>query len=338
MDPAVIWYVIVGVLFAGFVLLDGYDLGIGVMHLLVREKGLKNALRPVIAPVWDGNEVWLVVGGGALFAAFPVAYANVFSSFYTAFMLFLFAVMFRAASIELAHFFEVRWWQVFWDLAFGLSSLVLALLLGVAMGNLVAGLPLDADGIFRGGLRGLLRPYPLMTGLTALVLLTLHGAAMAALKCSKPFDQTAREWVLRLSVLFVGLYAILTFWTLRFLPHMSQAMREYPALFLIPFLTLLSVVNIPHWAWRGNDRLTLLSTSFTILGLLALFGAGMFPNLVLSVPEPSHSLTLWNSSSSDKTQFIMLVITAMGMPLVIAYQIAVHWIFRGRISPDDSSY
>src|ERR1035441_1256916 len=163
-DLNTIWFILVGVLFTGYAMLDGFDLGIGALHLFTKDDAERRTLLNAIGPVWDGNEVWLVTGGGALFAAFPNVYATVFSGFYLAMILLLVALIFRAVAIEFRSKQPMRWWRQMWDIGFSAGSLLSSLLIGVAMGNIAWGIPLDERGEFAGTFRGLLGPYPLLLG------------------------------------------------------------------------------------------------------------------------------------------------------------------------------
>jgi cytochrome d ubiquinol oxidase subunit II len=192
-DLNVIWYVLVGVLFTGYAMLDGFDLGVGVLQLFVRKDEHRRLFLNSIGPVWDGNEVWLVTGGGALFAAFPEAYATVFSGFYLPFMLLLCSLIFRAVAIEFRSKEEWTWWRQFWDVAFSAGSLLASLLIGVAMGNIVRGIPLDGDHEFAGSFLGLLNPYALLMGVTTVLLFAMHGAIYLAMNRRRA--EPNRQWL-----------------------------------------------------------------------------------------------------------------------------------------------
>src|SRR5271154_2027303 len=181
-DLNTIWFILVGVLFTGYAILDGFDLGIGALHLFTKTDEERRIMLNTIGPVWDGNEVWLVTGGGALFAAFPEVYATVFSGFYLAFMLLLVALIFRAVAIEFRSKQPMKWWRDLWDVSFSVSSIVSSLLVGIAMGNIAWGIPLSGDHEYAGAFLGLLNPFPLMLGVTALALFMMHGSIYIVLK------------------------------------------------------------------------------------------------------------------------------------------------------------
>ncbi|HYG68979.1 MAG TPA: cytochrome d ubiquinol oxidase subunit II, partial [Anaeromyxobacteraceae bacterium] len=210
MDLNTIWFVLVGVLLAGYAVLDGFDLGVGVLHLFAKDEEERRVHVKAIGPVWDGNEVWLLTGGGALFAAFPAVYATVFSGFYLALMLLLLALMARAVSLEFRHQFEGARWTKVWDWAFGLGSLVPALLFGVAVGNIVRGVPVTASGDWAGSFLGLLNPYALVVGVVTLLLFTLHGALYLRMKTTGALAVRLGRVVPPLWFAFVVVYAFAT--------------------------------------------------------------------------------------------------------------------------------
>jgi cytochrome bd ubiquinol oxidase subunit II len=215
LDLNTVWFVLVGALFTGYVILDGFDLGVGVLHLFAaRRDEERRVFLNAIGPVWDGNEVWLVTGGGALFAAFPAVYATVFSGFYLAFMALLCALIFRAVAIEFRSKHPSPRWRALWDASFALGSFGSALLIGIAMGNIVRGVPIDARGEFAGTFPGLLQPYALLMGVTTVALFAMHGAIYLVLKTEGELQARIRGWVNPLIIAFILCYAILTLATL----------------------------------------------------------------------------------------------------------------------------
>jgi cytochrome d ubiquinol oxidase subunit II len=338
LDLNATWFVLIGVLFAGYAMLDGFDLGIGGLHLFARSDEDRRILLNAIGPVWDGNEVWLVTGGGALFAAFPMVYATVFSGFYIAFVLLLVALIFRAVAIEFRSKQPMRWWRQMWDIAFSVSSVLSSLLIGVAMGNIAWGIPLDARGEFAGTFWGLLHPYALLLGLTTVALFMMHGAIYAVLKTEGALHDRIRGWVNHCIIFFIICYATTTMATLIYVPHMAARMRAHPWLFTVAVLNMLAIANIPREIHHGRDGRAFLSSCVAMAALMGLFGLEMFPNLVLSQPESAYSLTVYNAASSPKTLSIMLTIAIIGVPVVLAYTSSIYWIFRGKVKLDRTSY
>jgi cytochrome d ubiquinol oxidase subunit II len=291
-----------------------------------------------IGPIWDGNEVWLVTGAGALFAAFREVYATVFSGFYLAFMLFLFALIFRAVAIEFRSKQPMRWWRRGWDIGFSGGSIVASILIGMAMGNIAYGVPIDSEGEFAGTLLGLLNPYAILLGITTLALFMMHGSIYVVMKTEGELQLLVRRWINRTMIFFIISYAITTMATLLYVPHMAERVRSSPWLFSFVMINMLAIANIPREIHHGRDFRAFLSSCVAMIALMTLFGMEMFPHLVLSNPDPANSLTIYNSSSSQKTLGIMLTIAVLGIPIVLAYTVSIYWIFRGKVKLDRMSY
>ncbi|MDE3193012.1 MAG: cytochrome d ubiquinol oxidase subunit II [Chloroflexota bacterium] len=325
-DLPVVWFALIAVLLTGYAVLDGFDLGAGILHFVVsrgaRERGL---ILGSIAPVWDGNEVWLLTAGGALFAAFPLLYATVFSGFYLALVLVLLALIFRAVSLEVRETSASPAWRRGWDVVFSVSSFLVALLLGVAIGNVLAGIPLDAGGVYRGGLLGLLRPFPLLAGLLAVAMFTMQGAAWLALRTDGELRGRSRAAGAAAATAFVALWIVVT------VASMSvPALRDLPlggAAYVAPALVVGASAAFLAASRRGADGAAFLASSLAIAGLLALGALALFPD-VLPATDAARSLTVRNAASSDLTLTAMLVIALVGMPLVLAYTIFVYVRFR----------
>jgi cytochrome d ubiquinol oxidase subunit II len=337
-DLNTIWFALVGILFTGYAVLDGFDLGVGALHLFTKTDEERRLFLNAIGPVWDGNEVWLVTGGGALFAAFPRAYATVFSGFYMAFMLFLFGLIFRAVAIEFRSKQPMRWWRKTWDISFSISSILSSFVVGVALGNIIWGIPIDSQGEFAGSFWGLFHPYTILVGITTVALFMMHGAIYVVLKTEGELHDKVRGWVNNTIILFIICYVTTTMVTLIFVPQMIHYFRQEPVLFIIPFLNMLAIANIPREIIHGRDFLAFLSSCAAMIALMTIFGIGMYPNIVYSNPLPEHSLTIYSAASSAKTHQIMLIIAIIGVPLVIAYTISIYWIFRGKVKMDAMSY
>jgi cytochrome d ubiquinol oxidase subunit II len=336
-DLNTIWFLLVGALLAGYAVLDGFDLGVGILHLFVDRDEERRVFINAIGPVWDGNEVWLVTGGGALFAAFPAVYAGVFSGFYPAMMLLLVALIFRAVAIEFRSKQPMAWWRRAWDVSFSAASFLGSFLMGVAFGNVIRGIPLDARGEYLGGFLALLNPYALLTGLTTVALFAMHGAIYLVLKTEGEVQAKVRGWVNNAIIAFVICYATTTMATLLYLPHMSEAFKAHPWTFALPVATMLSIANVPREIVHRREWRAFLSSCAAVFGLMALVGAGMYPNLVRGT-DPLTSLSIYNAASSPGTLRTMLIIACIGIPLVLAYTISIYWIFRGKVKLDSMSY
>ncbi len=235
------WFLVVGGVFTGYAILDGFDLGAGALHLFFKKEMSRRIALNAIGPVWDGNEVWLVIGGGALFAGFPIVYATVFSAMYIPFMLFLLFLIFRAISIEFRSKEPMIWWRKLWDISYSVSSIMLAFLLGVVLGNVLQGMPIDSDLEFQGNWLIFLNPYAILIGLTTLFLFAMHGGIYLTMKTEGRLYAKLTILVKRAMILFLVSFGIVTLYTLVFIPHLSDRFRENPVLFIVPILAFLSL-------------------------------------------------------------------------------------------------
>lgn len=334
----VVWFALLGVLLAGYAILDGFDLGVGMMHnLIARDDRERRLVMNTIGPIWDGNEVWLVTFGGALFAAFPEAYATVFSGFYTAFMLLLFALILRAVSMEFRSKVHHATWRRVWDVLFTAGSALAAVLFGVATGNVMRGLALDARGNFTGSLLDLLNPYALLVGVMTLALFAMHGTIYLHLKTEGPLQQRTVAWMWRTFGCFLVTFVLTTMFTLVAVPRATQHLAEHPILWIVPVANVFAVANVPRAIYRGSPGAAFASSCATIVALVFLLGVAIFPDLV-PAHDPANGLTVWNAASSTRTLGIMLLIALIGMPLVLSYTAAIYWTFRGKVRLDDHSY
>ena len=329
-DLNTIWFLLVGILFTGYAILDGFDFGVGILHLFVKKDEDRRILLNSIGPVWDGNEVWLVTGGGALFAAFPGAYATVFSGFYNAFMLLLSALIFRAVSIEFRSKEPGKAWRQGWDIAFSVGSFLAAFLIGVALGNITRGIPLDSQGDFIGTFVGLLNPYSLLLGVTVVALFAMHGAIFLVMKTEGELQATIKGWVPRLIGVFLILFLSFNVATFFECPDLVAVMMTRPHGFLILALDIAVALSIPRMIRKGGEFGAFLMSALTMVLLMAVLGISYFPHIVMSMPDPSNSLTIYNCASSQKTLGIMLIIAIIGIPIVLAYTVSIYWIFRGK--------
>jgi cytochrome d ubiquinol oxidase subunit II len=338
MDLQVIWFVLLGVLLAGYAILDGFDLGVGILHPLARTDHERRLFLNAIGPIWDGNEVWLITFGGALFAAFPEAYATIFSGFYVAFMLLLFALIFRAVSIEFRSKMQSPAWRRAWDTGFFVSSLVATVLFGVAVGNGMIGIPLNERGVFTGRFLDLLGLYPLLLGLLAVAMFAMHGCLYLNRKVPPgPLQDRLRDWMWHTWGIFQVLYILSTMYTLVAVPRAVSNFEHAPWAVGVVVLNVLAVANIPRAVYRGASGEAFLSSCVTIAALVTLFGLALWPNLVTASNNSAYSLTIHRASSSEKTLGIMLVVALIGMPLVLTYTTIVYWTFR-RVEVGEHSF
>jgi cytochrome d ubiquinol oxidase subunit II len=338
LDLSFIWFVLIGILFSGYAMLDGFDLGVGALHLFTKTDTERRIMLNSIGPVWDGNEVWLVTGGGALFAAFPDVYATLASGFYLAVMLLLLSLIFRAVSIEFRSKMPSPAWRKFWDIAFSVSSITASLVLGVALGNLVWGVPLNEAKDFTGTFLSLFNPYAVLVGLTTVAMFMMHGAIYVVMKTEGEFHDKIRGWINNCIIFFIICFASTTMATLVYIPQMADTFRHHPILFIVPLLNMLAIANIPREIHHGRDFFALLSSCASMLALIGLFGIGTFPDIVRASNDPALSLTIYNASASMTSLNIMFNIALLGIPFVLAYTVCIYWIFRGKVKLTADSY
>ena len=335
----IFWFVTVGFFLAGYAILDGFDLGVGIMHMiLARTDQERRLMMNAIGPLWDGNEVWLVVFGGALFAAFPEAYATAFSTYYLPLIFVLFALIFRAVSLEFRSKSAHPLWRLAWDVGFVGASSTASLIFGVAVGGTILGLPLNERFVYTGDLARLFHPYALLVGALTLALFAMHGTIYVYLKTEGQLQQRAHAWMWRTFGVFLVLYMMATIATLQLAPHATANFSRYPAAWIIVLLNVLAIANIPRAIHQGRPGYAFVSSCATIAALAFLYGAALYPNLIISAGQPAHSLTIANASSSHGTLQLMQYIAFLGAPLVLTYTAIIYWVFRGKVKLDSMSY
>ena len=334
MEFQVIWFALWGILWAVYFMADGFDFGVGILYpFLGRNDIEKRVLINTIGPVWDGNEVWLVTAGGATFAAFPVAYALMFSYLYSALFLILMALIFRGVAFEFREKGHTDTWKKGWDTAAFLGSLIPALLFGVAFGNIFQGLPMDATG-YHGTLLGLLNLYGLLTGLLFVVLFTTHGALWIAMK-------TEGDLAARAEGLAIKLWIVLLLVAVLFLAHTAFATSfaanyiHHPPWLIVPCLTVGSLAGMGILILKKEIHGAFSASCLMIVTTVLTGVIGLYPNLIPSSLDKAFSLTIFNSSSSVYTLKIMTVVALIFVPLVIAYQVWVYWVFRRKVTSED---
>ena len=337
MDLNLIWFLLVGVLIVGYSILDGFDLGVGIIHLFTKSEDEKRMNFNAIGPVWDGNEVWLLTGGGALFAAFPIVYATTFSAFYLAFMLLLAALIFRAVSFEFRKYSDPKE-QKYWDFAFGIGSLLPAILYGVAIGNILRGLPLDAAGLYHGSFLGLLNPYSIIVGLVSLSMFTMHGAIYLAMKTEGKQQAKMEAWANNTWIVYVALYVIATIFTFFSGSYLFQGVMKNPIFWVLSILLFASIIAIPLGLKARRFGWSFTASSTAIASMILLAALSLFPRLVPSSIDLNYSLTIYNASSTQRTLGVMLVIALIGVPIVIGYTLYMYRVFKGKVIINKDSY
>lgn len=339
MDLNTIWFLILGFMFTCYAVLDGFDLGVGVLHLFSRGDKERRVMLNSIGPVWDGNEVWLVTGIGALFGAFPIVYASLFSGFYFTYLLILVGLIIRGVSIEFRSKENSRNWRGFWDKMFTVGSVIPPVLFGIMVGNMVAGVPIQADGEFAvSSFFALFTPYPMLVGAFVLSLFTLHGAMYLNLKTEKELQAKVKRWARRAFFVFLVLYIVTTIATIVVHPHMIANFGRFWWAWILVAMTVLAVANVPRTLHLGYELRAVLNSACVIAGTFCLFGIGVFPDLLRSNIDPAFSLNIYNSASSPDTLWTMLVMAIVGIPFVLTYTLGIYWVFRGKVEMDKHSY
>ncbi len=337
MHLSTVWFLLIGFLFAGYAILDGFDLGAGALHLIVaRTDAERRQVLNAIGPVWDGNEVWLITAAGSLFAAFPLVYATIFSGFYLVMVLLLGALILRAISIEFRGKETARFWRLGWDIGFWLGSVAASILFGVALGNVLRGLPIDADGVYRGGLAGLVNPFAISVGFLSLGLALLQGSSWLVLKTEGALQSRARWARLVAAGLTLGAWIGAT-WVAR-----SDAARVFdnfgnPLAWIAPFLTANAIFYLLLALRSTHEGRAFFFSSLVVAGLAVTAGTSLYPNLVPAV-DAARSLTVDNAHSSHTSLTVMLVVALIGLPIVIGYTSFIYWKFRGKVRIDGASY
>ncbi|HZS27910.1 MAG TPA: cytochrome d ubiquinol oxidase subunit II [Candidatus Angelobacter sp.] len=341
------WFLLVAIMITGYVVLDGFDLGAGVLHLLItKTEQERQIVIRTIGPVWDGNEVWLLAGGGTLYFAFPLLYASGFSGFYLPLMIVLWLLIFRGIGIELRMHLDSPVWRGFFDGCFGISSLLLTIFFGAALGNVLRGVPLQKDGYFFlplwtnwrvGPQPGILDWYTVIAGVVALVALTVHGAHYVALKTEADLNLRARDVAARLWPVLVLVTLASLVATLFIHPELLNNYKKFPIFFLIPLGVAASLAAMLVFRKKGADKAAFLSSSSYLVFMLVGAAAAVYPNLLISTTDPSLNITVFNAATGEHSLSIGLIWWSFGMALAIAYFVFVYRMFRGKIQTQEGS-
>jgi len=331
------WFFLWGLLWALFFMTDGFDFGVGTLYPFLGKTDLdKRKMINSLGPLWDGNEVWLITAGGVTFAAFPLVYAVMFSSFYTPLMLILFALILRGVSFEFRGKVDHPLWRKTWDTCIFIGSFTPALLFGVAFGNIFKGVPINQDGIFQGNLLTLLNPYGILTGLLFVALFLVHGALWIAIKTDEDLHDRAAAAANGLWPVLLGIAVIFLVATAVFTPLYANYLA-YPVLFLVPLAAVAALLGVKFFLVKKAYFRAWFSSAATIV-FCTFFGVvGLFPNLFPSSIAPAYSLTAFHASSSPLTLRIMLAVLLLFIPIVIAYQVWAYIMFSQKLTEEDLS-
>jgi cytochrome d ubiquinol oxidase subunit II len=332
MDLNIVWFLLVAVLFVGFFILEGFDYGVGMLlPFMGKDDRERRVIINTIGPVWDGNEVWLITAGGAMFAAFPEWYATMFSGFYLALFLLLLALIVRAVAFEYRSKEENPTWRRTWDWLIFFGSAVPALLWGVAMANLLYGVPIDADRQYVGTFFDLLSPYALIGGVTSLTMFLLHGAIFLDLKTAGPVQERIARATRRIGPITTVMAAIYVVATYIF-TDAAQQFGVNPG--LVPIAAAGTLLAAGYFVHHGRSGWAFSMTCLSITLAVSTIFLALFPRVMVSSLNPAWSLTIYNASSSEKTLGIMTIVALIFVPMVLVYQGCSYWVFRKRISVD----
>ena len=343
-----IWFICVAFMITMYVLLDGFDLGAGAIHLFAaRDDRERRTIIRAIGPIWDGNEVWLIAAGGTLFFAFPTLYASSFSGFYLPLIMVLWFLMIRGLSIELRGHIKDPMWTSFWDVMFFIGSTLLAIFFGSALGNVVRGVPLGEDGYFFQPLwtnfspfnetPGILDWYTILIGLLALATLVVHGSNFIAVKTEGEVSVRSRRIARLFAFTTAALTLLATLATFWVSPYLLQSFNERPYGYVLPLVAIAGLVGMVFFNFRGNEKAAFLSSSTFIIGMLTSTVFGLYP-MVLPAVNPANSLTIQNAASSDYSQAVGLVWWSIGMVFAAIYFIFIYRLFRGKVRLEDEGY
>ena len=335
------WYAAVALVLAIYIVLDGFDFGVGIVYLFAaRTESERRTALLSIGPVWNGNEVWLIAGGGLLFFAFPKAYAAGFSGFYLALMLVLWLLIMRGLALELRSHLDHHLWKQLWDAAFSGASLLLAFVFGAALGNLIRGVPLNHEGFFfvalwtdflTGPEPGILDWFTVLIGLTSVSILALHGACYLAMKTEGELYRRADRFASLAGWVTVG-STLLTVVTIQVVqPNLRLNFARHPFEYLLPLTGMLMLGSTLYFRFRHSDTAAFLASSFFILSMLGSVAFGMYPHILVSTTDPELSLTAFNASTDTYGMEIGFTWFVVGLVLVLAYQIYAHHAFRGKV-------
>jgi len=329
-----IWFLLAGFFLVGYALTDGFDLGTGMLTIFTNKDENRQILYNAVAPVWDGNEVWLIAGGGMLFAAFPVVYAASFSGFYLAILIVLWALIGRAVAFEYRNKKESPTWRKTWDWIYWIGNFVPALLFGVAVGNAVIGVPIDQKAAYHGTFFTLLRPAPLLMGLVGVFMFLMHGMAYLLRKTDGEVFELAKKWAY---IAFFGylITLIITDFVLAITaPYLYHNYFVYFLFWLAPALIVIGLIlYFKNLTSEKYDKVIYGSTLVT-LGTVLTIALASYPVLMRSTISEKYNLTIWNSASSHLTLKVMLIATLIFMPMVITYTIYVYRVFKGKVSAE----
>ncbi len=333
-----LWYIVFIASIYAYAALDGFDLGVGCLHLFAQKDEERRIFMNAIGPVWDSNSLWVVITGGVLLAGFPPAFSELLSALYIPMMILIFCFTYRACALEFRSKIASKKWRSFWDTVFFLASFGMAFGLGVVTANLIEGLPINAKGEFVKDLSALFTPYAIIVGFFIVLLFMVHGSLYLTLKTVGPIHERLKRWNYRLFIIFVLFWAAINVITPIYEQHVTEMMYEKPAFYSFAFLGLVGLIGLYSSLKREFYGWAFISSCITILSLVLLYALGTYPCLVRSKLDAAYSLTIYNSSSSFFTLQILLGMACLGVPLFLMYISYAYRVFRGKVEIDTMSY
>lgn len=333
-----LWYVVFIASIYAYAALDGFDLGVGCLHLFAKNDDERRIFMNAIGPVWDSNSLWVVITGGVLLSGFPPAFSELLSALYIPMMLLIFCFTYRACAIEFRSKIVHKRWRSFWDVIFFLASFGMAFGLGVVTANLIQGLPINEKGEFIKDLSALFTPYSIAVGFFIVLLFMVHGSLYLTIKTQGAIHERLKKWNYRLFTCFVVFWAFINAVTPIYEEHVTKVMHDKPAFYPFAFIGLLGLIALYRNIKREFYGWAFISSGIVILSLVLLYALGTFPNLVRSSVNDAYSLTIYNSSSTLFTLKILLGMACAGVPLFLMYISYAYRVFRGKVELDTMSY
>ncbi len=333
MHLRLLWFVLIAILFTGFFVLEGFDFGIGILlPFLGKSDSERRMIYNAIGPFWDGNEVWLITTGGAIFAAFPSLYATLFSSFYLEMFAILVALVLRGAAFEFRSRRESPRWRTFWDWMMFVGSLLPSFFWGVIISNLLRGIPIDASMNYVGGIWNLLNPHALLFGILFVLVFSMHGAVFLEMRVTGQLRERARRSAQQFSFLALIMTVLFLVWSFFVSPTIHSAFTS-PQIAPLSFLSLITIIAVPVLLVKKQSGWAFAMTSLTIILTAASIGLGLFPRVIISSLNPAWNLTIANASSSPYTLTVISWLALTLLPFVLAFEGWSYWVFHKRLDP-----
>lgn len=334
-----LWYCVFVFSMFAYAALDGFDLGVGCLHLFCRDDTERRIFLNAIGPVWDGNSLWVIITSGVLLSGFPSIFAVLFSTLYFPMMLLVFGYIFRAVAIEFRSKKEGAFWRCAWDIVFSFASILIPFGFGIILANMVSGMPINYEGFLEGGMSTLFTRYSVILGLFTIALFTLHGALYLNMKTEGPLQKKVQGWIKNIYWFFVAFWIAMNVYTISYIPEVADLPLEIPFLWIILLSGIIGLVAIKHNLSKGNEGWAFMSSFLVILSLILSLVLGTYPSIIKSTIDPQlNSMTIYNSSASPYTLKILLGIAICGVPAFLGYLYYAQKVFRGKVEMDSMSY